>query len=361
MHVLITNHDLRFRAGSELYTQELAIGLAARGIDVSVYSPRLGDVASGIEAAGIRVVSDLSRIARAPDLIHGHHHIQTMAAITAFPGSPAIFVCHGTGPWQEFPPAHPRIVQYYAVGPLTARHVHRHAGVPPEKVKIVPNWVDTDRFRQKESLRQVPAEALIVHHDRYDTRPIESACHSRGIRLRTFGGRFGTVSDRLDVEFRGSDLVFATGRTALEAMSSGCGVILAGRAGISELILPQNLESFLGKFGTARLRRDWQRPAAIGAQIDAYDAAGVLAVSTAIRTSHAMHAAIDRWVSEYRAVIGGGMRPAAVPIDLGARLRQHAVILRSYAKASRIVAQNREKLDMLVSRIGKRASTLLRG
>ncbi len=243
MHVLITNHALRTRGGSELYTRDLAIGLRARGVTVSVYSPLNGEVAAEIARQGILVCSDLDEIRGTPDLIHGHHDIQTIAALCRFPTTPAIFVCHGVDPWQEMPPIHPAIARYYAVGPLTADHIRTTARVSGDQITIIPNWVDTDRVVQKASLSATPREALVVSNAHYDKGAIEVACQSRGIRLRRFGRGFGQSSAQLEDEFCRVDLVFAVGRTALEAMAAGYGVILANGAGVAELLLPENFDS----------------------------------------------------------------------------------------------------------------------
>jgi glycosyltransferase involved in cell wall biosynthesis len=329
VHVLITNHGLQFRGGSELYTKELAIGLRARGVSVAVYAPRLGEVADEIAGTGIPVVSDLRDMTRVPDLIHGHHYLPTLAAIFRFRATPALFVCHGIEPWQELPPVHPAIVRYYAVGPLTAQHVCTHAGVTAADVTVIPNWVNIELFRQKETLREVPREALIVHNGLYLTVAIERACRDLGMSLRKYGRGLGETSNRLDVAFQAADIVFATGKTAIEAMASGCGVILAGEAGISELILPQNFESYRGKFGIARLRREWLTPDKVRAQIEAYDADAVRRVSNAVREAYSWDQAIDRWMVEHTAIAGSRVSAPGASSGTAAYLQQAGSDLRA--------------------------------
>src|SRR5215470_13196513 len=95
LRVLITNTWLYARAGTELYVRDLATALLACGHSPIVYSPVLGAVATEIRAATVPVVDDLDAIGVAPDVIHGHHHLETLSALLRFPGVPAIFVCHG--------------------------------------------------------------------------------------------------------------------------------------------------------------------------------------------------------------------------------------------------------------------------
>ena len=98
MRILITNNTLARRAGSELYVRDLALGLIKRGHTVFAYSTNLGDVARELQSAGIEVVNNLDQLEFEPNIIHGHHHLDTMTALLRFPHVPAIFVCHGSNP-----------------------------------------------------------------------------------------------------------------------------------------------------------------------------------------------------------------------------------------------------------------------
>jgi hypothetical protein len=46
-----------------------------------VYSAILGEVAADLERATVPVIDDLSALAVPPDVIHGHHHLDAMAAL----------------------------------------------------------------------------------------------------------------------------------------------------------------------------------------------------------------------------------------------------------------------------------------
>ena len=92
MRILITNNRLAERAGTELYTRDIAAALVARGHEPIVYSQVLGEVAEELRAAAVPVVDDLERISEPPDIVHGHHHLETMTALQWFPGVPAVFV-----------------------------------------------------------------------------------------------------------------------------------------------------------------------------------------------------------------------------------------------------------------------------
>ena len=104
MRVLITNHALAYRAGSELYVRDVAKELLRRGHTPIAYSTKLGDVALELRTATVPVVDDLAFVSVPPDIIHGQHHIETMSALLHFNDVPGIYFCHGWFAWEESPP-----------------------------------------------------------------------------------------------------------------------------------------------------------------------------------------------------------------------------------------------------------------
>src|SRR6202023_1444656 len=116
--VLLTNNTLAGRAGSEMYVSDIARALIGRGHHPIAYSTQLGDVARELERATVPVIDDLNALNTPPDLIHGHHHLDAMAAMLRFPDVPALYICHGWLPWEERPPIFPSIKRYVAVDDL---------------------------------------------------------------------------------------------------------------------------------------------------------------------------------------------------------------------------------------------------
>src|SRR5260370_19650185 len=114
MRILMTQRELIHRAGSELFTIEVAAELGKRGHQVAVFCPRFGppDLQNIMYSAGVWIRSRLSEIPWVPDIIHGQHHLQAIAAIGYFLKVPAIYYWHGFFPWVEQPPLHPRIRTY---------------------------------------------------------------------------------------------------------------------------------------------------------------------------------------------------------------------------------------------------------
>ena len=114
-------------------------------------APLLGDVADDLRAATIPVTNDLRTIRVAPDVIHGQHHLEMIAALTQFPSVGALYVCHGWLPWQEAPPTHPRIRKYVAVDDTVLDRLIVEGGIDPARVRTPYNFVDLKRFERREA------------------------------------------------------------------------------------------------------------------------------------------------------------------------------------------------------------------
>src|SRR5688572_29405437 len=162
LRILITNHFLRGRTGSELYVCELATNLLRRGHSPIVYSPQLGHTARELRAATVPVVDNLDAIGSAPDLIHGQHHVETMSALLHFPSTPAVFFCHGWLPFEETPPKHPRILRYVAVDDTCLDRLVSENGIAEERVEVILNSVDLEQFLPRAPLPARPDRKSVV-------------------------------------------------------------------------------------------------------------------------------------------------------------------------------------------------------
>ncbi len=165
LKVLITNNTLGNRAGTELYVRDLATALLDRGHSPVAYSQHQGNVAEDLRKLSIPVISDFSTLTSPPDIIHGHHHLETMTALLQFPRTPALYVCHGWLPWEELPPHFSRIRRYVAVDEACLDRLVVENDIPEEKVELLLNFVDLDRFKRREPLPPKPGRALIFSNN----------------------------------------------------------------------------------------------------------------------------------------------------------------------------------------------------
>src|SRR5437868_1830497 len=221
--ILITNNTLAHRSGTELYVRDLATGLLARGHNPVAYSSMLGPVARELEDAGVQIVSSLEQVERPPDLIHGHHHIETMTALLRFHSTPAVYFCHGSTPWQEEPPAHPRILRYVAVDEACYDRIVSKNAIPEELVQTIHNFADLNRFQRRASLPQKPERALIFSNNvspaSAAAMAIRSACERAGLQLDIIGMSANNTSVSPESILGNYDVVFAKVRAAIEALA----------------------------------------------------------------------------------------------------------------------------------------------
>ena len=143
------------------------------------------------------------------------------------------------------------------------------------------------------------------------TEMIREACQENGIDLEVAGVRWGRVIERPEDLLAGVDLVFAKGRTALEAMAVGCAVVLADIFGRGPLVTLREFEQMRScNFGIRLLREphsvDWYR-----SQIAAYDAAEAGRVSARVRQDAGLDEAVDHLLEIYERAIAEGRSSAS--------------------------------------------------
>ena len=307
MRVLITNRRLASRTGAELYVRDLAAALLERGHTPIVYSPLLGDVAREIRATTVPVTSDLSAIAEPPDVIHGQHGPETLAALLAFPGVPAVSVCHSWVGWADAPVRFPRVRRYVAVDHTCRDRLCSERGIPPERVHVVLNSVDLARFRAGPPRPPRPRRALVFsnaagargsHLD-----PIREACAAEGIAVEVAGAASGRSLERPEEVLVEFDLVFAKAKAAIEAMAAGAAVVLCDAVGAGPMVTTAELGRLRAlNFGVRALRHPVTAPV-LRREIARYDADDAAAVSRTIRATAGRDAMVDELCALYQAVI----------------------------------------------------------
>jgi glycosyltransferase involved in cell wall biosynthesis len=302
LRVLLTNTALETRGGSELYLLDVACWLRDQGHAPVLYSARLGPLAETIRQHALPVIDDLARLADPPQVIHAQHHLPAMAALARFPHTPTVFFCHGWLPWEEAPLRHPAIRRYVAVSGATRERLVAEHAVPPGRVHTIPNFVDTRRFPPRDPLPARPRRALVFSNQAVEGRWVETlrhVCIERGIQVDVAGWRSGHPLDRPEEVLGAYDLVFARGRSALEAMAVGCGVVLCDAEGLGPMVTPDNLDHLgAGNFGMQVLR-DAHRAELFRRAIDAYDAGSAARVSALVRETRALERVVPHVFAAY--------------------------------------------------------------
>ena len=308
LRILITNNTLASRAGSELYVRDLAIALMKLGHHPVAYSSVLGDVAEELRLATIPVIDDLGKLSTPPDIIHGQHHLETMAAVLHFPNTPAVYVCHGWLPWEELPPRFPSIHRYVAVDDLCRERLLTSGAIPETNIEVIHNFVDLDRFQPREALPTKPSSALIFSNYAGDgpmLTAIRAACTRFGIeRVDVVGGCSGNLTTAPENILGNYDVVFAKARCALEAMASGCAVVVADFAGLGGLVTTENVARMRQlNFGVRTMQSAALTEANVLRELQHYTADDAAQVSRWIRANAAMSSTVTRWLQVYARVL----------------------------------------------------------
>jgi hypothetical protein len=310
MRILITQREMVHFGGTEMVTVEIAKELTVRGHDVVVFSPRLGEVCRLLWPGGVRAVSQLESVPWQPELIHGHHHLPAMAALARFESARAIYYSHGAKPWVEQPPLHQRIQNYVVMCEWMVKRFVAQLALDPEHVSVVPNFVNVKRFSGVRVPPNKPAKALLYHVNGLSTvefAKLKAGCSAFGITLDQIGPAFENIQTRPEMFLQLYDLVFASGKSALEAMAAGCAVmtLMGGKSGA--LVTIENFEEWaFVNFGPGFLQdatlidETWLRR-----ELEKYSADDAAKVTAKVREERTLDGSVNKLEAIYQAAMGG--------------------------------------------------------
>jgi hypothetical protein len=310
MRILITSFSCATRTGVEVYVRDLAEGLQKRGHVPIIYSPHLGALAQELRSLTIQVVDDLDAIVAPPDLIHGQHHLETMMAVLHFPGVPAVYFSHNAFNWHDTPPLFPRVLRYVAVDQDCYDKLVSEHGVPEERVRLLLNFVNLERFKSRGPLPPQPRRALLFSSYSKDDAylaAVREACSRTGLRLDVVGLGVGTSSGEPEKLLGQYDIVFAKARSALEALAVGTSVIIYCMKSVGPMVTTSELDRLLPlNFGLRTMKRSSSTSSLtqeLIAEIGRYDPFDAAQVSARVRALSSEETAIDNTLSLYDEVI----------------------------------------------------------
>jgi hypothetical protein len=240
-----------------------------------------------------------------------------MQALLHFPRVPAVFFCHDFLAWHDAAPRFPRIHRYVAVADTVRDRLVLEQGIPPERVRVVPNAVDLARFRPRGSLPDRPSRALVFsNYAREDTHlgAVREACRRAGIALDVVGVGTGTQSAAPEMLLPGYDLVFAKARCALEALAVGNAVVLCDYGGLGPMVTGAELERLRRANLGVRVLAAPLDPDLVVREIERYDPRDAEAVSRRIRTDAGLDAQLDILEALYEVVIAEEAERPADPV-----------------------------------------------
>ena len=307
LRVLIATTSMSAPSGTDLYTRDLALALLRRGVLPIVYASRLGAPAEELRRATIPVVDDLDVIAAQPDVIHGHHVLETLAATARFRDVPALFVCHDSLTWHSMPPRTRRISAWVAVDRNCRDRMMFEHGIAEEAIHVLTNAVDLARFRPRAALPEKPRRALIFNNTAVETgyvAPIRAACAQRNIEVDVVGEFSGRPTWNPESVLPAYDLVFARARCALEAAAVGNAVVVCDSRGLAGMLTGAKLDAMRALNFGARTLQFPVTETNVDAELDRYDAADAARVSERIRASAAVDVLADQYIALYEQLAG---------------------------------------------------------
>lgn len=308
MRILFTQHALAgLRGGTELFTLEVVSELARRGHEITVYTGKVGKLATHLQKIGIMVVDDPRKCPWQPDIIHGQHRMHALKGLMAFPTRPGILYLHGFLPLLEKPILHPRIHRYVAISKGIADRWIEGIGIPREKFEIIQNHIDLKRFSTIREPRRKPEKVLLYSSHRFTPAQLsemEQACRHCGMTFDLAGlcaGKEIAIPEKILPDY---DLVFAVGRSAMEAAACGCAVIPVFANMADELLSTSNYERLLGQNLSVRvLKHERLSSSWLIAQIQKWDCESLRCVTERIREEKKLETTVDRLESIYRSVL----------------------------------------------------------
>jgi hypothetical protein len=367
LRVLIVNDGLDRRAGTEVYVRDLALGLLRRGHRPVVFSTVLGGVARELRAATVPVIDQLSSLAAEPDVIHSHHHLEAMMALLHFKDTPAIHFCHSGTSWLDEPPHFPRILRYVAVDDACRDRLVLTAGITAEKVRVLLNFVDLDRFKPRGPLPERPARALLFSNyanDETHLGVVREACARAGLALEVIGSGVGRPCAEPEKMLGGYDIVFAKARAALEAMAVGASVVLCDAVGMGPLVTAGEFERLRELNFGARTLREPLKAERLAREIERYDPSDAAEVSRMVRTSAGLEVTLDELVCLYEEVIAeyksGGSDARAEGRAAAEYLRRLKAEITAHGAAT-LRLRERVRRIPLVGKLGVRLARMIAG
>jgi hypothetical protein len=367
LNILLTNDELHeVRGGTQLFIGELALALKERGCQTAIYSWLQGSIAEEIRAQGVSVVSSPADCGFIPDIIHGQHHLATMAALAAHPHTPAIYHCHGYVPWQERPPVHGRILRYVCMAPALQGWMAEITGRAADDILPVPNAVDLKRFSTIRTPGSSPSRALLFGNTVIPPSllaMLETACDQCGLALDKMGPPFGKTTSAPQELLPGYDLVFAVGRSAIEAMACGCAVMPFDASGFAPIIAPLTLKPLMMRNFTApKMDTEASTPLLVS-HLREYDAASVSEVTRRVRAEFSFEATTDLLRRIYQETIAAwqhGPRPSEEEdsLSLSAYLAGLGPYIKTADERFEILRKSREEAKAKLHLLQQKHETL---
>jgi hypothetical protein len=355
LRILLSNHHLQVRAGSELYTWELASALQQQGHDVRVFTLLPGPLVDEMRAQGLVVHGpDDTAALRAfrPQVLHVHHGpcLWSLGALGL--DCPMIFSSLGVLPPHE---AAPNSWAGVAFGVAVSEEVRHRLGATPfgrsVPLRLSRNWYDDRGWSPAPATapREVRRIAVVSNHLSVPLQAhLEALQQLDGVTWTHFGLPHASTEIRPEL-LAGFDAVITIGRTALLAAAVGRPCLLLDVHGCDGLMAPERLEAQASVNFSGRLTRhqptfDELRQLLL-ADAPRVDVAGV---QGAMIRDYRLTARASEWAALYGEAIAS---PNRLDTEASAEYRPLAELYGAALEESRLRAQQVRSLEAEARRL----------
>lgn len=199
---------------------------------------------------------------------------------------------------------------YVAVSEEVSDHLQQRHGVPEGDVTIIRNGLDLHRFRSRSPIAPHPRRALILSNymPAAQREQVRRVCGHLDITVAEIGDR--TARWEVEEEINAADLVFALGRSALEAMACRRVVIVYDYNGGDGLVTPDRFERQRERNFSGRTEARQFTDTDLAAEIAGYTPDIADRIHPFIERDHDIRGMAERYLGLYEAA-QGGVAPAA--------------------------------------------------
>lgn len=262
LRILLGNNTLSLLAGSETWTETLALQLKKMGHEVVCFSPQLGTVSQRLKEKGVRCFNNIATSGVKPfsiilepkveheyDVIIANHNHIVKFLREQFPRTPIISTIHGiihTDPDGNIAPEHPAlnagVQQFVAVSEEVQALLREKYNIDSV---IVRNFIDTDHYKAKRKIAKTPKQ--ILFNSNYNSnnddevKVLREVAKHYGAKLAAIGQNFVHAPDPMTA-IESSDIVIGMGRSVLEGLAAGRICIVDGRWGCPGVISESTVE-----------------------------------------------------------------------------------------------------------------------
>ena len=207
----------------------------------------------------------------------------------------------------ENAPRHPRIYRYLAMSRTLAERMIAESNIRPSDLDVFLNGLCLQRFP---TIRQLPEKPLraafysrVYDAESATVRAARAATEASGMSLDLIGQRFENYIYDPEVVLPTYDVVFASGRSAIEALACGCAVVVLGRSSCGEMVTPENFDRFREVNFSIAVNSAPPNTAEIFRQLSLYSPSRSAEVTRRLRAEADSRLAIHRLIEIYEQVI----------------------------------------------------------